>query len=79
MSLHHSLLGGTIRDIIKPTGILIQKFKDTHFLAQETQKVIYSLSPQPPTPQKKHTLPPLINSWGQNVNTQLMVTSWHYG
>ena len=73
-------------DIIKPTGILIQKFKDTHFFAQETQKVIYSLSPEPhPPPQKKtkkkktHTPPPLINSWGQNVNTQLMVTSWHYG
>ena len=47
MSPHHSLLGG---DIIKPTGILIQKFKDTHFFAQETQKVIYSLSPQPPRP-----------------------------
>ena len=39
-------------DIIKPTGILIQKFKDTHLFAQETQKVIYSLSPLPP-PQKK--------------------------
>ena len=56
MSLHHSLLGGTIWDIIKPTGILIQKFKDTHFFAQETQKVIYSLSPQTPPP-KKNTHP----------------------